>query len=76
MTSKMESLKIEIEQLPVQERSLLIQHLISTLDESEDVDSEELWFQEAERRYKLWQEGKIQSRPASEVFRDALAKFK
>lgn len=75
ISPNLEFLKNEIQCLPFQERALLIQHLISVLDKDEDTDSEELWLQEAERRYQLWRQGRITSKPASEVFREALAKF-
>ncbi|QTA80420.1 Putative addiction module domain-containing protein [Desulfonema limicola] len=76
MSSNLESLQVEIQKLPFQERAILIQNLISDLDNSEDTDSEELWIREAERRYQQWKEGKIQSKPASAVFREALVKFR
>ena len=75
MSPNLEFLKSEIQCLPVQECALLIQHLFSVLDKGEDTDSEELWLKEAERRYRLWREGRIPSKPASTVFREALAKF-
>lgn len=53
------------------DRSRLIEHLLATLDPGEDEDVEELWLQEAERRYEDYRRGKIKSKPAQEVFADA-----
>lgn len=75
ISPNLEFLTNQIQCLPFQERALLIQHLISALDKDEDSDPEELWLKEAERRYQLWREGRITSKPASEVFQEALAKF-
>ncbi|MEW6352040.1 MAG: addiction module protein [Thermodesulfobacteriota bacterium] len=66
---------VEIEndayQLSAQERALLVKRLLLTLDPGEDVDAEELWLDEAERRYQEYREGRIGSKSASQVFEDA-----
>jgi hypothetical protein len=38
-------------ELSRQERAILAEHLLATLDPGDDVDAEELWLREAERRY-------------------------
>ena len=58
-------------QLPRQERALLVERLLTTLDLGEDVDAEELWLQEAERRYQEYRAGRIASKPAAQVLEDA-----
>ncbi|MDP2853729.1 MAG: addiction module protein [Smithellaceae bacterium] len=57
--------------LPAQERARLAMDLIKSLDNYDDAEAEELWFQEAERRYQEYKEGKLQGRPANDVYRDA-----
>ena len=58
-------------QLSRQERAELVERLIATLDVEEDVDAEELWLQEAERRYQAYHAGHIPSKSAVQVFEDA-----
>lgn len=58
-------------ELPQSDRSLLIEHLLSTLDPDEDADVEELWLQEAEKRYRDYRSGKIGARSADSVFQEA-----
>ena len=58
-------------QLSRQERAVLVEHLLTILDLGEDVDAEELWLQESERRYQKYRAGRIASKPAEQVFEDA-----
>jgi len=62
--------------LSINERALLAERLLSTLDQNEDISVEELWIVEAERRYKEYKAGRIKSKPAEQVFDDAINKFK
>ncbi|MGH9877554.1 MAG: addiction module protein [Nitrososphaerales archaeon] len=71
MTRKLSEIESEAMQLSRQERALLVEHLLPTLDLGEDVDAEELWLQEAERRYQEYRAGRIASKPAQQVFEDA-----
>jgi len=63
-------------QLPSQERALLAEHLIASLDAQEDADVEELWLQEAERRYQAYREGKLKAKPAAQTLHDAANKLR
>ena len=71
MARKLSEIESEAMQLSRQERAVLIEHLLTTLDVGEDVDVEELWLQEAERRYQEYRAGHIVSKPAEMVFDDA-----
>ncbi len=71
MARTLSEIESDVRQLSPQQRALLVQRLLSTLDPGEDVDAEELWLQEAERRYQAYREGRIGSRPAAQVFEDA-----
>ena len=62
--------------LSSRERARLAMNLIKSLDNHDDADVEELWLQEAERRYREYREGKLQTRPADDVFRDAFSKVR
>ena len=63
-------------QLSVQERALLAKLLLDTLDEDDNVDIEELWLTEAERRYQAYRAGKMSAKPAEKVFQEAYSKLK
>lgn len=71
MARTLSEIKSEAMQLSRQERATLIEHLIASLDVGEDVEAEELWLQEAERRYEEYRAGRIASKPAAQVFADA-----
>jgi len=57
--------------LPLQDRALLAEHLIASLDAADDSENERLWVEEAEKRYQQYKSGNISSRPAVDVLRDA-----
>ena len=53
------------------ERATLAYHLIETLDKDEDEDVEEIWLNEAEKRYEEYKNGKIKAVSAEEAFQEA-----
>jgi putative addiction module component (TIGR02574 family) len=63
--------RIEGLEAAAQERARLAQRLISSLDPKADADVEKLWLQEAERRLRELQSGKIAGIPAEKVIRKA-----
>jgi putative addiction module component (TIGR02574 family) len=71
MARKLSEIENEAMQLSRQERAVLVERLLTTLDVGEDVDVEELWLQEAERRYQEYRAGHIVSKPVEQVFEDA-----
>ncbi|MBN2153784.1 MAG: addiction module protein [Candidatus Lokiarchaeota archaeon] len=75
MASKSEEIKKEALQLPVHERASLAVSLIRSLDEEGDPDTEAKWMEEAERRYREYQEGKARGIPADEVFQRIKSKL-
>ena len=64
MTS--DQLESEALKLPQHERARLAQRLISSLDE--DIEVEQAWYDEAERRLAELESGKAAEIPAKEVF--------
>jgi len=62
-------------QLSQEERALLAEHLLSSLDEGQTGLYEELWLEEAERRIAAYRAGTMTARPAEDVFRDAHRKL-
>ncbi len=76
MARKFSEVEYDAMQLSSRERALLIARLLATLDPGEDVDAEELWLEEAERRYKKYRAGSIASKPAERAFEDAKERLK
>lgn len=62
--------------LSPKERATLAMHLIASLDELDDSENEQFWLEEANRRYEEYNKGKIQSRSAEDVLRDARTAIK
>ena len=62
--------------LPPSDRAALAEHLIASLDELSNEQNEQLWLDEAERRYREYKSGTISARPAEDVLRDARAAIK
>lgn len=76
MSANLEKIEEEAFSLSAQERARLAMNLIKSLDNYDDPDAEGLWLQEAERRYREYREGKLQGRPADDVFREAFSKVR
>ena len=76
MARKLSEVEYDAMQLSSRERALLVARLLATLDPGEDVDAEELWLEEAERRYKEYRAGSIASKPAERAFEDAKERLK
>ncbi len=57
--------------LPPEERAVLAEHLIASLDTLSDAENERLWLEEADKRYHAYKEGTIPARPAEDALRDA-----
>ncbi len=52
------------------ERATLAERLIAGLDTMDDAQTEQLWLEEADRRYQEYKKGRISARCADEVLRD------
>lgn len=76
MARKLSEIEYDAMHLSLRERALLIARLLATLDTGKDVDAEELWLEEAERRYKQYRVGGIASKPAEQAFEDAKEQLK
>ena len=61
MNTDLEQCEQLARQLPLQERSVLLSRLISSLDELNESECENLWLKEAGRRYREYKEGNIYS---------------
>ena len=58
--------------LPPEARAELAERLLDSITPGEDLELDEAWGVEAERRLKEYEAGKVQSVPADEVFRNLL----
>lgn len=76
MSKSVAELEREARRLPEQERALLAQHLIASIDPGEDIDAEAAWLEEAERRYQAYRQGKLTAKPVDQVFREAKSQLK
>ena len=68
MSSKLDQLTADAMKLPLRDRVQLAQRLVSTIDDEFEIDTEALWFAEAERRLEELRSGKVQGIPAEDVF--------
>ena len=76
MVRTLRDVEYDAMQLPLKERAILVEHMLATLDPGDDVDAEELWLREAEKRYQEYRAGRITSKPAEQVFADVKNKLK
>jgi len=76
MPPELKEFEAEALKLPLKERAALAERLIASLDTEDDAENERLWVEEAERRYRAYRKGDLPSRPAEDLFRDALARIK
>jgi len=56
-------------ELKAEERSLIIEGLLKSLDEP-DLKIDQLWSEEAEKRLKAYREGRLEGIPMGDIFKD------
>jgi putative addiction module component (TIGR02574 family) len=61
--------------LPLRQRARLVEHLLASIDQPRESENEELWAEEAHRRYVGYKNGRISARPAADAIRDARRKI-
>lgn len=71
MATSFEELEKEVRSLDSRQKAVLAHILIQDLDTTVDENSEQLWIEEAQRRYKEFKEGKIEALSGDEVMRRA-----
>ena len=62
--------------LPPNERAALARDLIESLDADLSEDYEEVWLEEAERRYAAYASGEIKGRSAEQVIAELKNRYK
>lgn len=76
VTGIAEKLKVELLQLPTEDRAQLAYCLIRSLDESEDeTDTQAVWEAELERRHQEMRSGAVVGKPAESVFAELRKKY-
>ena len=73
MSPELKECEAQALELRPQERAALAERLIASLDSLDDSENEQLWLEEAERRYQAYKNGSISARPSGDVLRDARA---
>ena len=71
MSTDLDQLTADAMKLPLRDRVQLAQRLVSTLDDEIEMDTEALWFAEAERRLEELRSGKVQGINSEDAFRTA-----
>lgn len=76
MASNFEKLEREVRALSSREKAALTQMLIEDLDPTVDENVEEMWIEEAQRRYEAYRAGNIKAVPGNEAIRRARKRLK
>jgi putative addiction module component (TIGR02574 family) len=76
MANRLEEFERQAQYLSLREKSILIDHLINSLEEFDEIECDRLWHEEATRRYQDYKAGKVPSRSAEDVFHDTRAKLR
>jgi putative addiction module component (TIGR02574 family) len=76
MAQDTSELRKELDKLTPKQKAELARTLIDSLDEDLDENVEQLWLDEAARRYEAYRRGEMSSRPAVEVFARVRARLR
>ena len=76
MTRDISELRKEIDELSPKQKAELVRTLIDSLDEDLDEYVEQIWLEEAGRRYEAYRRGELSSSPAADVFARVRARLR
>ena len=76
MATRFKELEKQARALSAREKAALARVLIEDLDPSTDPNAEQLWIEEAQRRYDAFVAGKLTALPGEEVMRRARRRLK
>ncbi len=62
--------------LPREDRAELVEKLLQSLNTSTQKEIDKLWAEEAEKRVKDYEDGKVEAINGEQVFKEIRAKFK
>ena len=74
MGNTVEDLEAAVLQLPEEGRARLAKTLIQSLEDSPEDSTEQIWFEEADRRYQEIRRGEVEAQDSDEVLREARAR--
>ena len=74
--SALQKIESQAMHLEPEERALLAEHLIASLDIGADENADELWAREAEARYDAYKRGEMAAVPAEEALVNARKNLK
>jgi hypothetical protein len=76
MTRTLEEIEHEIFRLKPEQKAALALSIIDNLDTEADEDVEQLWLEEAQRRYEAYLSSESRAIPAKEAFAKARARIR
>lgn len=76
MSTNFKELEKEARALGSREKAALARTLIEDLDATLDRDAEQLWIEEAQRRYKAYLSGELKAVPGEEAMQRARQRLK
>ena len=76
MTTNFKELEKEVRALGSREKAALARTLIEDLDKNQDQGAEQLWIEEAQRRYQAYQSGNLRSVPGEDAMQRARHRIK
>ena len=76
MTKSFEKLEKEARALSSREKAALARTLIEDLDSAGDENVEEIWIEEAQRRYEAYRAGHLEAVPGEEAMQRARQRLK
>ncbi|MGN8199370.1 addiction module protein [Salinisphaera sp. RV14] len=76
MTKSVEELEREVSQLETADKYRLIRNLLADADGDSDPDVDDAWLETVRRRHQQIRDGKVKTRPASDVMADAYARLR
>lgn len=76
MSTQLEDIQRQVRGLAPNEKAALARLLIEELDQTFDGDVEQLWINEAQRRYQAYLKGEIKAHLGNEVMDRARARLK
>jgi putative addiction module component (TIGR02574 family) len=68
MGRDLKDIAAEVLELPLTARAELASQLLDSLDDLSEAENDQLWAEEAERRYAEYKAGNVEAIPADEVF--------
>lgn len=76
MTTDFKELEKEVRALSSREKAALARTLIEDLDAISDPDAEQLWIEEAQRRYQAYKSGELEAVPGEDAMQRARQRLK